>query len=269
MIRDFRDRVAVVTGGGSGIGEAIARALVERGAHVALLDVREETDAVARALGTSGRRVSSHHLDVAARDAWGPALDAVVATHGGIDLLVNSAGVSVAGRFEDVSAADFDWLLAINFGGVVNGCRAALPHLRRSDSAHIVNVCSSFAWLGFPGKSAYASSKAAVRAFSESLRAELAATSVGVSLLFPGPVDTRLVREGRAVDPAQLSAEAEFLARRAIDPRVVADRCLEGVRRDRARIVVGFDYRVFDLGVRLAPSLALHAVTKLAGKGPI
>jgi short-subunit dehydrogenase len=176
--------------------------------------------------------------------------------------------VSVAGRFAEVSDDDFAWLFGVNFWGVINGCRAFLPLLARQREAHIVNVCSSFAWLGFPGKSAYSSSKAAVRAFSESLRAELAGTPVGVTLLFPGPVATNLVHNGRAVDPQQRQREARFLQSHSLSPARVARRCLAGVRRNRARVLVGFDYRLIDLVARCAPSLALSGVAALHRRLP-
>lgn len=259
MIRDFRDKVAVVTGAASGIGLALARELDARGSVLALADVDPTVAGVASGL----RSASAHVVDVADPAAMRSLATEIETRHGGVNLLINNAGVSVAGHFADVSDDDFAWLFGVNFWGVLNGCRAFLPLLARGREAHIVNVCSSFAWLGFPGKTAYASSKAAVRAFSESLRAELAGTPVGVTLLFPGPVATNLVQSGRAADPAQREREARFLQSRAVSPARVARRCLDGVRRNRSRVLVGFDYRLIDLAVRCAPSLALAAVTRM------
>lgn len=265
MIDEFSGKVCVVTGAASGIGRAIAEELDGRGAALALVDL--DPSVVQQQGGF--RRATAHVVDVSNHDAVSALADEVARRHGSVHLLVNNAGISVAGRFEAVPADVFDQLFAVNFGGVVNGCRAFLPLLRAQSEAHIVNVCSSFAWLGLPGKSAYASSKAAVRAFSESLRAELSATSnIGVTLLFPGPVDTNLIRRGYAVDPLQQARETSFLVSRGIASQRVARACLAGIRANRARVLVGFDYRAIDLLVRLSPSLAADATTALTRRLP-
>lgn len=253
---DWNGKRGVVTGGSRGIGRAIVDALVARHARVVVLDLDPS-----EIPGVVTRRCDVANAgDVEAAAEW------AAAELGGVDLLVNNAGVSVAGEFTRVPAADFDWLFGVNFFGTVNSCRSFLPRL--SNGGHIVNVASSFAWLGFPGKSAYAASKAAVRAFSESLRVELGERGIGVTLLFPGPVDTGLVRFGRAVDPVQREREAAFLARRAVAPERVAARCLRAVERNRSRVLVGLDYRVVDLLARLSPELALRVVGFLSRRMP-
>lgn len=262
----FAGKRALVTGAASGIGLALAHELAERGAHLALVDIDPAVHTLAEQLDTAQRRASGHLADVAERPRMHALVDEVVARHGGIDLLINNAGVSVAARFDEMPDADLDWLFGINFFGAVNGCRAFLPVLRAQPQAHIVNVCSSFAWLGIAGKSAYSASKAALRAFSESLRMELAEHGIGVTLLFPGPVDTAIVRRGRVAHEAQRAAEAAFLAGRAVDARKVARRCLAGVLADRARVVVSLDYHALDLAVRLSPSLAHAAVAAVTRK---
>lgn len=264
MIRSFHGITGVITGGGGGLGLAIAHELSRRGGRPALVDVRPEVVGVAATIpGATG-----HVADVADPKAWARVRDEVLAAHGGVALLVSNAGVSVAGRFEEVPLADLEWLFGVNFWGAVHGARTFLPLLRKAPEGHLVHVSSSFAWLGFPGKSAYASSKAALKALSESLRAELSGTSVGVTTLFPGPVKTGIVRRGRAVSASQRDAEAAFLDRRALDPARVARRCLDGVRRDHARVVVGIDYAMLDLAVRVAPSLTLAAVTRASKRMP-
>lgn len=282
----------MVTGAARGLGEALARGLARRGARVALVDRNPAVIAVAGGLGVD---CSGHVVDVADRGAVEALAQAVVERYGRVDLLVNNAGVAVAGEFESVPHADFEWLMNVNFWGVVHGCRAFLPFLRRAASvaveattapststdsttpakrtrgrpaAHIVNVVSSFAWLGFPGKSAYSASKAAVRAFSESLRAELATQSVGVTLLFPGPLDTGLIRDGRATDSAQRDEEAAFVAARAIPLERVVARTLRGIERNAARVVIGADYRLLDAAVRLSPTGTLAAVTRARRRFP-
>jgi len=264
MITRWEGRVAVVTGAARGLGEAIARGLSAKGVAVALVDRAEAVSAVAASL--SG---ASHHVtDVADRTAVEALVADVMARHGRVDLLVNNAGVAVAGDFEAVPHEDFEWLMGVNFWGAVHACRAFLPHMRRQPEAHIVNVASSFAWLGFPGKSAYCAAKAALRALSESLRAELAGSGIGVTLLFPGPLDTSLVRDGRAVDREKQAKEAEFVRARAVSLDRVVRRTLRAVERDYARVLVGADYRFFDAAVRLSPTGALAAVTRARTRMP-
>lgn len=264
-IRSWNDKVAVVTGAAHGLGAALARGFAARGARVVALDRDPAVAALAGALGAGHEH---RVVDVADAAAVQAAADDIAARHGAVHVLVNNAGVAVAGRFEQVPQADFEWLMGVNFWGVVHGCRAFLPHLRRTGGGQIVNVASSFAWLGFPGKSAYAAAKAAVRALSESLRGELAGSGIGVTVLYPGPLDTRLVADGRAVDPAQRTAEAELLRRRAIPLDRVVARTIRGIERDRARVVVGLDYRLLDAAARLAPSITLAAIARMARRLP-
>jgi NAD(P)-dependent dehydrogenase (short-subunit alcohol dehydrogenase family) len=261
MVLAWSGARAIVTGGARGIGRAIVEALIARGARVVILDVASELDDVARSCKAEGI-----HCDVADAVAVAAAARRALETLGGLDLLVCSAGVSVAGPFLETPADDFDWLVRINFLGVACTCRALVPHLSRG--GHVVTVASSFAWLGFPGKSAYAASKAAVRAFSESLRLELAPRGIGVTTLFPGPVDTGLVRHGRAVSSAQREAETAFLARRGVRAARVAERCLRGVERNAARVIVSFDYRFLDWLVRLSPRFALWCAGVAARRLP-
>jgi len=126
-----------------------------------------------------------------------------------VDILINNAGVSVAGPFEDVGLAAFRWLMETNFWGPVHGCRAFLPELRKRPGSCIVNVLSVFGLFGMPTKSAYCSAKFALRGFSECLRAELRGSGVGVIEAYPPTVDTRIIGAGRAWDPQKQRAEAE------------------------------------------------------------
>lgn len=257
--------MAVVTGAARGLGAALSCGLAAKGVRVALADVDESVVATAAKVG---RGATGHVVDVSDPAQVEALAREVDERHARVDLLVNNAGVAVSGRFEEVPLADLEWLMRVNFGGVVHGCRAFLPILRRGAEAHIVNVASSFAWLGFAGKSAYSASKAAVRALSESLRAELFGTGVGVTVLFPGPLDTGLVAGGRAVDPAQRDREARFVAARALPLERVVARALRAVERDHARVVVGVDYRLLDAAVRLSPDLALAGAIRAQRRMP-
>lgn len=268
-MRRLDDRVAVITGAAGGIGRSLAQALAGAGCHLALVDIDPaRLDQVSGDLRGSGRRVSVHVDDVADRAAMAALPAAVTREHGAAHILVNNAGVSVAGRFEAVALADLDWIFAINFFGVVHGCHAFLPLLRAQDEAHIVNVGSSFGLLGMAGKTGYAATKAAVRGFSEALRAELAGSRVGLTVLYPGPVDSGIVQRGRAADPAQRQAEARFLASRALPPERAARAMLRAIRKNRGRVLVGWDYRIIDWTARLSPALASWLACRLAQRMP-
>lgn len=242
----------------------MARALAEQGVQLALVDIREERLAeVGKEFQLSGFDSRCYACDVASLDEVQSTFGKILAEMESVQLLLNCAGVAHAGRFAESSIEDWEWLLGVNLWGTVYFTHALLPHLLEQPQAHIVNVCSSFAWIGFPGKSAYSASKFAVRGFSESLRMELRETSVGLTVLYPGPVDTNLVRDGRSKDPMQQEAEIQFLEKRSISPQRVARALLAGIRAGRHRVVVGADYRLIDLLCRLSPRLAQYLIGEL------
>ena len=255
---NLEGRAAVITGAAGGIGRAIAMSLARRGGHLALADIDEaglaETERQAAAFGV---RVSRHRLDVAVREDVAALPAQVVDAHGRVDLLVNNAGVALGGNFDQVSEADFDRVMEINFHGVVRMTRAFLPRLLASDDARIVNLSSVFGLISPPGQCAYCASKFAVRGFSNALRHELAATRVGVSVVHPGGVATAIARNAR-VSPG-VSADAvrgrlalaEKLLR--MPPARAGEIIVRGVEKRRARILVGRDAVFVSLLERLAP----------------
>ena len=251
-MRELRGRVAVVTGAASGIGAATARCLREAGCIVVAVDRAAEVIAVAEAMGAEGRVV-----DVAEPEAMDALAAWVVERFGGVHILVNNAGVTVVGTFEEHSAADFDRVMRINLGGVVNGCRAFLPHLRAADEAHIVNLSSIFGIVAIPGQSAYCTSKFAVRGFSESLAEELRGSGVGLTVVHPGGVRTNIVvnatqATGMAKDDT-LQRLGRFFAKRTPPPEAVAPKIVAAIRNDQRRALVTGDAVVLDWLRRLAP----------------
>lgn len=256
---NLHDRVAVLTGAGSGIGRALAVSLARRGCHLALADIDAAGLAeTAAMLQPWGVRISQHRLDVSDRAAVAALPDEVLGHHPAVNLLVNNAGVAVGGLFEQVSEDDFDWLFSINFHGVVRLTRAFLPLLRASGGeARIVNLSSVYGLISPPGQSAYSASKFAVRGFSNALRHELAGSNVGITVVHPGGVATSIARNARK--PSTLSPE-ELAARMALaekmlrlPPEKAGEIIVRGIEQRRARVLVGGDAHFIALLERLMP----------------
>lgn len=255
---NLKGRTAVVTGAAGGIGRATSISLAKRGCNLAIADVNVEGLAeTAEMTRRDGVRVTEHRLDVGDRDAIAPFVDTVRASHAQVDVLVNNAGVAVGGTFEQVSQTDFEWLFSINFFGVVNLTRAFLPTLHASDDARIVNVSSVFGLVALPGQTAYSASKFAVRGFSESLRHELAKSTVGVSVVHPGGVATSIAKNARIPEGAN-GADAEkkrrdFDKMLRLPPAVAGETIVRGIEERRPRILVGNDAKVLATLERIAP----------------
>ena len=199
-MKDFRDKVAAITGAASGIGRALAQDLAGRGTHLALCDIDEiglaETVALCEGLGI---KVTSQRVDVADRDAVFAWADQVVADHGKVNLVFNNAGVALGATIEAMSYEDFEWLMNINFWGVVHGTKAFLPHLKAAGEGHIVNVSSVFGLISIPSQSAYNAAKFGVRGFTDALRMELEVERCDVSstTIHPGGIKTNIARNAR------------------------------------------------------------------------
>ncbi|HEY7403530.1 MAG TPA: SDR family NAD(P)-dependent oxidoreductase [Candidatus Angelobacter sp.] len=259
-MREIRDAVAVITGAGSGIGRALAVDLARRGAKLALADVNspglEETR---RMLNDATAR--TYTVDVGKAAAVEQFARQVQQDFGRASLLVNNAGVALFGTFAEVSIEDMEWLIQINFWGVVYGCKFFLPMLEREPDAHIVNVSSIFGLVGPPGQTAYASSKFAVRGFSESLREELRATSsIKMTSVHPAGIATPIAetaRSGQKSDAvARERAKALFKKVAIITPEEAARVIVKGILADKKRVMIGADAYRIDWIARLLPSRA-------------
>ncbi len=266
----LRGSVAVVTGAASGIGAAMAGTLAGRGCNLALADVNAASlrDVAARAR-SRGVQVSEHRLDVSDADAVAALPDTVLAEHGRVGVLVNNAGVALGGRFEQVSADDFEWLFSINFWGVVRMTRAFLPLLRREHAAQIVNLSSLFGIIAPPGQVAYAASKFAVRGFSEALRHELEDSPIGVTVVHPGGVRTAIATSARrsALSNAESEAEAKIWEKLLRLPaEAAAERITRGIERREKRVLVGQDAQQAAFIQRLFPVGYWTVLARLSGR---
>jgi NAD(P)-dependent dehydrogenase (short-subunit alcohol dehydrogenase family) len=275
-MKTFRGRVAAVTGAGSGIGRALARELAASGAHLALSDVEGTTLAETVTLCEgSGVKITSQQVDVADRHAVYAWADQVVADHGQVNLIFNNAGVALAATIEAMSYPDFEWLMSVNFWGVVHGTKAFLPHLKAAGEGHVINLSSVFGLISVPGQAAYNAAKFAVRGFTDALRMELEMSPCGVSCttVHPGGVKTNIARNAR-VDPsvaATLShpdaAADEFDKMARTTPESAARQILLGVTRDRRRVLVGPDASVIDLVSRLPAGVSQRLIVRRATRG--
>ncbi len=266
-----RKSVAVITGAASGIGRALAVRLgAEKIAGIAISDVNEDgLDETAKLLSTAGLPVSKHITNVAELGDVERLAEEAVAKHGRVTHLINNAGVGLIGTFDQLSIEDFEWLMGINFWGVVYGCKVFLPILEKEESAHIVNVSSVFGLIAPPEQSAYASAKFAVRGFTESLRHELADSNISVSCVHPGGIKTNIVRN------AKLGSEApqewkdqgtKFFDRVAkTTPEVAADVIVKGIKAKNPRILIGKDARAISHISRLFPKKYLAIIERLNG----
>ncbi len=258
-MKSLQDKVVVITGAGSGIGRALALECTHRGSRLALSDVNEaglaETADLARAAGCP--EVHTDPLDVASRDAFVEYAASVAESFGRVNVVINNAGVALAGNLVDLEYKDIDWIVGINFWGVVHGTTEFLPHLIASGDGHLVNVSSLFGLLAMPGQSAYNATKFAVRGFTEAVREEmlLEGHPVGVTCVHPGGIKTAIARNARVSGSEDKAATSEFFDKKLArtTPESAAQTIIRGVLRDKARVLVGADAH------------ALHHFAKVTG----
>ena len=253
---------AAITGAASGIGRALALELAARGCDLALAD-RDEAGMqtlAAEIAKAHTQKVTVHRVDVGEPSQLEAFAQAAVAEHAALNIVVNNAGVALLGQFNEIDQAQMDWLMNINFWGVVHSTRAFLPHLARRREAHIVNLSSIFGIVAPPGQTAYAAAKFAVRGFSESLRHELqmAASPVRLSVVHPGGVATNIVRNSRTgvgmTDNARRAQSIERFDNAArTTPAAAALRIIAGIEKNAPRILIGNDARFMDPLQRFRP----------------
>jgi len=266
-----KDSVAVVTGAASGIGQALAIKFASEGiAGVAISDVNAEGLSVTQAaIEKIGVPVSVHVLDVSKLDQVQQLADEAVAKHGRVTHLVNNAGVGLIGTFEQISLDDFEWLMGINFWGVIYGCKVFLPLLKQQPEAHIVNISSVFGMIAPDEQTAYCSAKFGVRGFTESLRHELSDTNVTVSSVHPGGILTNIVRNSRVGEgtPGEWKDQGTKLFDRIAKTtsETAAQVIIDGIKSKNPRILIGKDAKAISIISRLFPKRYLSVLERLNG----
>ncbi|KAF0113134.1 MAG: short-chain dehydrogenase/reductase SDR [Hyphomonadaceae bacterium] len=253
---DLKGRTMVITGAGSGIGRATAIGASLRGAHLALVDVNKAGLEATKQLCVGTGDISLHLADLSMRGAIKPLVEEILAKHPKIHVLINNAGVAVAGEFTITSENDFDWLMEINFHAVVRLTRAFLPILQAQDQAQLVNISSIFGVIAPVGQTAYCASKFAVRGFSESLRHELAGSNVGVTVVHPGGIATSIASNARLPQGAGIDAEAaieKFNSKLVMPPKDAGEFILKAIENRAPRLLIGNDAKLAEIVQRIWP----------------
>lgn len=278
---EFQKTAAAITGAASGIGRALALELAARGCDLALADLNfAGLESLAKEISAShARRVTIRQVDTGDPKQIQAFAEAAIADFPELSILINNAGVALLGQFDDYDQSQLEWLMGINFWGVVHGTRAFLPHLRGRSQAHIVNISSIFGIIAPAGQTAYCAAKFAVRGFSEALRHELSMSNspVRLSVVHPGGVKTNIARKARAgVYLREIPGEDEigesFEKMARTTPAAAAQRIVRGIERNEPRILIGGDARLLDMIQRFRPatywSLLQGIFKRLSGGEP-
>jgi NAD(P)-dependent dehydrogenase (short-subunit alcohol dehydrogenase family) len=243
-IKDFKDKVVVITGAASGIGRATAKAFAQKGADLVIADNNaqrlEETAGEIKAIGA---RVLTRQVDVSDRNQVESFAKFVISERGHVDILINNAGVGVGGPLLDTNIEDFEWIFSINYWGVLYGLKYFLPHMVARNYGHVVNTASGAGLCSIPAMSAYCSTKFAVVGLSETLRAEVRRFGIGVSTICPGVINTNIIPQSRMHlqegSRATHSRLIDFYRRFGWPPERVAKAILSAVRHNRSIVPVG------------------------------
>ena len=254
-MKKLKDKVAVVTGAGSGIGRALAIQFANEGTHLALNDFNKERLAETVDLCSSGG-VDIYHecFDVSKREAFYSFADNVLEKFKGVDIVINNAGVAL-GKYSVLEATieDIEWIFGINFWGVVYGTKAFLPSLLKRQEASVVNISSLFGIAGVSFQAPYCATKFAVRGFTESLRMEMLDTNVCVHVVHPGGIKTNIAKDSRSHLADSADTIKKFEKMFIHSPEMAAETIIKGIKKKNERILIGQETVISDMVIRLAP----------------
>jgi NAD(P)-dependent dehydrogenase (short-subunit alcohol dehydrogenase family) len=265
-MKDLANKVAAVTGAASGIGRMLAVNLAAEGCHLALADIDEAGLQKTTAIIGTRVKVTTHSVDVSDREQVFRFAEEAERSHGGVDMIINNAGVALGDFLETVPLEDFEWLMGINFWGVVYGTMAFLPLLKKRPEGHVVNISSINGILPNPNNGPYCSAKFAVKGYTETLAQEMRGTTIRVSCVHPGGIKTNIARNTR-FNRAMYSLSREKSIRLYEEElfKTTADDAakiiMQGIKRNKKRIMVGSDAKVLDLITRFFPVTAVTLST--------
>jgi len=262
-MKNFKDKVAAISGAGSGIGQQLAILLAQQGCHLSLADVNEQGLAeTLERMKASGVNVTIQKVNVAKLEEVRHWAEQTVHDHGVVNMIFNNAGVALASTVEGESYEELEWIVNINFWGVVYGTKEFLPLIKLTGDGHIINISSLFGLMAQPTQSAYNATKFAVRGFTESLRQELDLENSGVSALsvHPGGIRTNIANSARSnsslktlgIDPERATRSFNKLLR--CPPEDAARQILEAVQKNKRRLLIGNDAKALDLIQRILPT---------------
>jgi short-subunit dehydrogenase len=254
-LRHLKDKVAVVTGGSSGIGRAITLALANCGCKLAVVGTSQERIDKTLALMPIDTEWRGYVCNVSDRAAVTSLADVVEGDFGRVDIIVNNAGITSSAPFSEFDMELFDRIVKTNFFGVVNCCHAFLPKLQLQEHGHIVNMSSMLGFVGVPNQSAYVSTKFAIRGFTESLWAELDGTPIAVTGIYPGTIQSEILERASFSDELEKAAMIKMMDRFGIPASHVALKTVDAIRRSRREVIIGRDARALVLLKRFLPAL--------------
>jgi len=250
------NKIAVVTGAGSGIGRALAVQLNREGCEIYLSDVNAEAlEETVNLLGNSNAPAHTDVIDAADKDAMHAWADRIGTDKGRVDIVINNAGVALMSLVEETRYEDIEWLMGINFWGVVYGTKAFLPLLRKSPEANLINISAVFGIFAVPTQSAYNAAKFAVRGYTEALRQELADSNIHVCCVHPGGIKTNIARSARVMEAKQSADERgdEFVKMAGTTAESAAAQIIDAAAKHRKRLLIGMDAKLLSIITRLFP----------------
>ncbi|MFT6050930.1 MAG: NAD(P)-dependent dehydrogenase (short-subunit alcohol dehydrogenase family) [Halioglobus sp.] len=264
-MKDFNNKVILITGAGSGIGRETALQFSELGGKIAVVDVNDQSASeTVSMIETKGGRAKAFHCDVASQDDIEQLADAVEDSLGPVDVLMNNAGIGAAGLLVDVKMDTWEKVMGVNVMGVINGCHVFVPRMiARGEGGHIINTSSAAAFIAAKEMIAYATSKFAVFGFSESLRAQMAEHSIGVSTICPGLINTAIVEhtlyEGEKLEAGAKEKAMALYERRNYPPSKVAKAIIKATKKNKAVVPVSPEAHVMYWFKRFLPALVRKA----------